>query len=661
MWLLAKSGQREAAIAQYALCKQLRREQLDVPLLEETELLYEQVLEGDFAPTFAQWEAVPAAESGPSVPEVSPDHGEWPALSEAGRYALETLSLAVCPLSLHSLSLASHQSESEIVAAIEHGLALGWLATDVDGERYSFIDDQVKASFSSGLSAIRCQLLHKHLAEALRQVHATSAELAYHWGEAGCRQQECEALQSAAKDALDAHQFHEVARCYGRCVALSQTASEQVSFLQLSGEALQVLGRWREAEEAFTTSLALAKQARLPSTLAQSALLLGQFALAKSDWSRSLHWLEQAKGAFEALGEQEGVFLVWGHLSSLFRRQGDMEKALSACKMQVSVADSLGNNTLRSKAQGALSGLYAQMGREEEALDCFRETLTLASQMPSLLSLTSEGDERYEYIEQKGGMQTISRLLERSAWLEAEQDQFLQAMQIVEEQLRFHLDSGQTERVHRGWEQLSSWYAWMGDVEHSMRFALRLFGLAVERMSFPGLAQSAGNIGALYTRYGDGQKARVCYQMKCSLSLDLQEPRGVSNGLRHLAELSWCEGDEAMAFSCLSLATTLCQQNQLQTGLSSCLLLGFALRSSSDAGAWRDFVERFGDAVPASEPDFEAEVERAARRLYDLRHAMQQPKPSPELPALMQQQHQTVEDVLHRASKVFGIDVVLLG
>jgi hypothetical protein len=115
-----------------------------------------------------------------------------------------------------------------------------------------------------------------------------------------------------------------------------------------------------------------------------------------------------------------------------------------------------------------------------------------------------------------------------------------------------------------------------------------------------------------------------------------------------------------MAFSCLSLATTLCQQNQLQTGLSSCLLLGFALRSSSDAGAWRDFVERFGDAVPASEPDFEAEVERAARRLYDLRHAMQQPKPSPELPALMQQQHQTVEDVLRRASKVFGIDIVSL-
>lgn len=52
MWLYARNGQREAASKQYELCKQLRKEQLDVPLLEETEELYTQVIEGDFSPMY---------------------------------------------------------------------------------------------------------------------------------------------------------------------------------------------------------------------------------------------------------------------------------------------------------------------------------------------------------------------------------------------------------------------------------------------------------------------------------------------------------------------------------------------------------------------------------------------------------------------------------
>ena len=55
MWLYARNGQRDAAIQQYALCKQLRQEQLDIELTDETEELYQQVLEGDFSPTYTSF------------------------------------------------------------------------------------------------------------------------------------------------------------------------------------------------------------------------------------------------------------------------------------------------------------------------------------------------------------------------------------------------------------------------------------------------------------------------------------------------------------------------------------------------------------------------------------------------------------------------------
>ena len=141
----------------------------------------------------------------------------------------------------------------------------------------------------------------------------------------------------------------------------------------------------RCADEALVISRALGDR----SGIADSLFRLGTNASNQGDYKAALPLLEEARGLFEEVGDQDAALNVSRSLASTSERLGDREHAQKLYAENLALARALGNTYIVSVSLGALAVAAASDGRADEALALAREHLPTARDFGKLDFSTS--------------------------------------------------------------------------------------------------------------------------------------------------------------------------------------------------------------------------------------------------------------------------------
>ena len=235
-------------------------------------------------------------------------------------------------------------------------------------------------------------------------------------------------------------------------------------WLGATGNSLATLGRLEEAQESLTTALTLARR----------------------------------------LGDRSREALRQGNLAEVLRRMGDFDSAIEHRQEALLLAREMGDRRTETLQRFGLGQTYADQGRRQDAVEAFRD----AEQAFEVLEMEAEASAARGNAKQQENAEAVDAVVARARAL-AENGQFDEAMTALREALA---------REELSPARRSLLLGWLGAVEHN---ALRVEDAAshlVEALRIdveleqPKLyAWHLLNVGDIYRRLGDGDRARAAY------------------------------------------------------------------------------------------------------------------------------------------------------
>ena len=226
--------------------------------------------------------------------------------------------------------------------------------------------------------------LHGMFAGFIESINFGSVErfidvLAFHYGNSENLPKKREYWLKAGQDAQAKHANSAAVEFYKRVLPLLDGA-EQASVHQKLGQVLELIGKWKDAEESYRQALDLYGQISDSRSQALVETTLGELHRKQGLYDEAEDWLNLARAVFETLQDREGIASVLHYSGTLaaHRSKLDQAKALYEQSLAIrrglndkpSAASSLSNLGIIARAQGNLDLARAL---NEEALALRRE------------------------------------------------------------------------------------------------------------------------------------------------------------------------------------------------------------------------------------------------------------------------------------------------
>jgi predicted ATPase/DNA-binding XRE family transcriptional regulator len=412
-----------------------------------------------------------------------------------GRRALRTVLLAVAA----RLDLA----EEVVLEALE-GCGRARLLVETGDDAYQFSHDLIREVLLADLGTARRALLHRRVAEALEQgTDASPLEtLAFHYAQSGETDKVIPYLERAG-DAAQARYAHaEAAEAYREVVSRLEAAGRAMEAARVReklAEGLTLLARYDEALEALEAAAACYARAGDRESEVRTLAQCGQIHRWRGTPQEGLQQLLPLAETLPLAAPSPAVASLYVALTHLYLGAGHYQRQLAMADAAVTVAQALGDDHLRSVAQGRRASALLALGRVAEAHQ------VLSEEVIPLAEATGDGQTwRLNY----------SNLV-RVAICRGE---FVQARNYVERALLHAEQPGDRE----------------------------------------GLAFLAPQRGLLAFLLGDWKRARADFERAAGLA-----PRGAVAIYPHgsLGLLSLCEGDEGAASAQFTVALAVAERH----------------------------------------------------------------------------------------------------
>ena len=236
----------------------------------------------------------------------------------------------------------------------------------------------------------RLRELHSIAFDALESVHPDDAAywsaLAFHAEQAGVAQPTARYLRMAAERALSLYHNEEtldlLRRLEARC---DPDGTGMLEVRNGIADALELLGRWSEAEEVLLANLELASgmapDDEKDLQAGRSAMRLVRLHCNRGEFGRAEEYFESSSDILERLGDIGGLLEVYGSMGGMCNLQGRFEEAEAWHARQLEMARSAGDLERELKAIGSLGNVHLGLGQYEEALPHYREVVRKAGEL----------------------------------------------------------------------------------------------------------------------------------------------------------------------------------------------------------------------------------------------------------------------------------------
>jgi tetratricopeptide (TPR) repeat protein len=174
-------------------------------------------------------------------------------------------------------------------------------------------------------------MLHEQLAQHIEEVYFESLKqyvdlLAFHYDRSENEVKRREFLLKAADAAQEDYANQAAMDYYQRLLPLLPP-EEQVPVMLKLGHVLELVGKWKEADDRYQEALALAGELEDWPSQAWSQTALGELRRKQGQYADAAAWFEKAQAGFVALHDQRGIGQVLHYAGTMAAQQGDYRAA----------------------------------------------------------------------------------------------------------------------------------------------------------------------------------------------------------------------------------------------------------------------------------------------------------------------------------------------
>ena len=489
-------------------------------------------------------------------------------LPTRGRQVLESLAIMDQPADFDLIRQVSGRSENDALEALELGLRWRLLRTTAE-TLMVFSHDLIRQAVRQQLSPIRRQILHRRTATALSHLQAPAATLAYHWGQAGDREQEARYAAVAGSHAAALYAYQDAAHYLQRALDLISDPQEQASLLLQLGEVLVVLGRWEQARSLYEQGLALAADGHVRAAIQAEFGALLEY---KGEYDDALQMVLPAVDFYKGQEDWEQLVRLLGYLGRILWRQGLYQEALTTYENALTYTSRLASDRQLIRLHNNIGLVYWRQQRYEQAMEHFHQSRRMAETHQHKIALAialgnignvhkdlGEFNQTLQYYQQAleldtelGNKMGMARHLGNLGVLHNDIGMNDKALEYFERALQLDEELGHLEGVARHIGNLGTLHHRVGRYVETLFYFGRALDLDLELGNRAGVALHVGNIGSMYKLLGEPEAALACLVYAARFDSDLGNKTGLARHLGNLADLflslnrteealAWCE------------------------------------------------------------------------------------------------------------------------
>lgn len=431
-------------------------------------------------------------------------------LSSSANRFLAAASAFLGPFPFAAAAIGAGLEESPALDAVDEALDAQILRPAERQDCYEFTHATIRHTLYGDLSPSRQVRLHRRLAEALAQVSGgdpddSAAEIAYQYR----RSASLPGAEAGVAWALRAADVARALYAWEQVVSLLGSASEllraddpeQLQIRMQRGSALELMGRWADAEGDYRTALNLAgKDAGLR---AGAQLALARLDRLRGDYSAALGWLAQAKETHRELEDDAGLAQVLIEEGMVLNRKGEYAQAREPLNVALALARKAGDRPGTALALNDLGIVAYRQADYATARLLHEESLGLKREL--------------------GDRWGIAGSLNNLANVALVQGDYRVARALHEESLEIKRAIGDKWGIALSLNNLGIVAYRQGDLVASLELQERSLELKREMGDKWGIAGSLGNLGMVAYAMGDYPTARARFEESLVLCREMNE------------------------------------------------------------------------------------------------------------------------------------------
>lgn len=399
------------------------------------------------------------------------------------------------------------------------------------------------------------QIIEKHYAASLEPHYGT---LAYHFERAGHRDKMNTYLLQAGVQAMHEYQNQAALGYFEKLLNRldDQELARRIEVHYLIGEIKIDCGLWTDAEDHITTGRQLAQNVTDPALVGNGWRKLGRLWHEYGESQKAFNAWQTALDIFNSQDDEESLMRVQLDIGHYHTRQGNYQEALDifqkyldwvqARKMTVDTTPVLmwiGNVLLQQNKLDLAREKYEEALAQIEA-NQHRESLgTIWANLGLTLLMLGEYEEAQRYLEQSlsaclptGKLNLIGFAYRNLGYVTAFRGDLATARKYHEQQLAIALELGSKHSLGHAYHALAELSFKDRDYPRAIKHGRQSLCLAQEIGEKELLEVNLITMGQIYLAQGRVGEAEPMFQQALELGHEMDDSRGVYDGLGGLAE-----------------------------------------------------------------------------------------------------------------------------
>jgi tetratricopeptide (TPR) repeat protein len=507
-------------------------------------------------------------------------------------------------------AVVGRQPDLAVLQAVEPGADIEqWLTAcanaavlEIQDGRWQFAHDKLREGVLLNMAAEEQRGRHGAVAAVIEKLYAADlgehyAALAFHFGQAGKREQERHYLGLAAERAQATYANEAAIEAYERLLGLLADEAEKVEVLLKVAAVLKLVGRWPEAEERLQGALAAAGTLPSATVLARCRYALGGLRRSQGMYHEAMEWLEQAAVGFMAAQDKEGLRQTYLEIGEVRYRQGEYGQAREQLSKSLALAQETGDQAGMALAVHTLGSVAYSQGAYGEARSRYQESFTIQQALDDRL-----------------GMANSFNNLGNLAY---KQGDFDAAKVYYHESLALRRAIGDKWGMSAALGNLGIVPYLQGDYAAAKPLWEESLALRRELGDKWSIAGSVDNLGLIAFAEGELAKAVGLYQESLALRREIGDKQGIGITLSNLAHAALDLGDYGAARQHYQESLRLAQEIEDKQGIVFCLGGLACVTAETEGAAGAALATRLAAAALVLAETLGLEMEPAEQVLFD--------------------------------------------
>ena len=369
----------------------------------------------------------------------------------------------------------------------------------------------------------RLKELHKFAAESYEEVFRDNAgmyygDIAYHYEKAEIENRAIEYLDKAGDYAAENYHNEEAIEYFRTLINEYQlTAKRSIDVKLKHGKALELSGRWNEAETVYRECLSEVEGPGNKQYIAECTRYLGEILYSKGIYKEAMQLLRKSLDLAEELGDKEGMNRATGSIGMIHYNQGNYKESLECYNRSLSICEEISDRIGISKLVRNIGIVYWRQANRTKAFAFFEKSLSISQEL--------------------GNTRGISAATGNLGLVYADEGDSIKAMDCFEKQLIISQKIGDKEGITRATGNMGAIYYDLGDFTSAMDCFEKQLAICEELGEKIVISHALGNIGIVFEEQGNYEKAMEYYQKQSAICEELGDKEGINRAIGSIAVL----------------------------------------------------------------------------------------------------------------------------